>query len=88
MCKTIKQRVKFKASPATVYDRPDPSIRLILIAGNVYSKDEPKLRELFAEKGWTFVGPAEVADGLRAFAGRAYENDVVTFVTKLLERNR
>lgn len=67
---------------------PDPTIRLVLVAGKVYSRDEPKLRILFAEKGWTFVGPSEVAAGLRAFADRAYENDVVTFVTKLLERNR
>lgn len=51
------------------------------------SGDEPKLRAMFAENGWTFVGPSEVAAGLRAFAERGYENDVVTFVTKLLERN-
>lgn len=66
----------------------DPSVRLVLVAGKIYSKDEPKLRAFFAEKGWTFVGPSEVASGLRAFADRGYENDVVTFVTKLLERNR
>lgn len=66
---------------------PDPTVQLVLVAGKVYSKDEPKLRTLFAEKGWTFIGPAEVAAGLRAFADRGYENDVVTFVTKLIERN-
>jgi len=67
---------------------PDPTVRLVLVAGKVHSTDEPKLRALFAEKGWTFVGPSEVVAGLRAFADRGYENDVVTFVTKLLERNR
>lgn len=67
---------------------PDPTVQLVLVAGKVYSKDEPKLRTLFGENGWTFIGPAEVAAGLRAFADRGYENDVVTFVTKLLERNR
>jgi hypothetical protein len=66
---------------------PDPSVKLVLVAGKIYSKDEPKLRELFAENKWVLVGPKEVADGLRAFADRGYENDVVTFVTKLLERN-
>ena len=66
----------------------DPTIELVLVAGKVYARDEPKLRSLFAEKGWTFVGPSEVAAGLRAFADRGYENDVVTFVTKLLKRNR
>src|SRR5436190_4367103 len=59
---------------------PDPTVKLVLVAGRVYSKDEPKLRTLFAGNGWTFIGPAEVAAGLRAFADRAYENDVVTFV--------
>jgi hypothetical protein len=34
------------------------------------------------------VGPAEVAAGVRAFVHREYENDVMTIVTKLLERNR
>jgi len=66
----------------------DPTVRLVLVAGNVYAQDEPKLRALFAENDWTFIGPNEVAAGLRAFADRGYENDVVTFVTKLLERNR
>jgi hypothetical protein len=33
------------------------------------------------------MGPMEVASGLRKLAGRGYENDLVTFVTKLLERN-
>src|SRR4051794_16916277 len=67
---------------------PDPIVKLVLVAGKVYSKDEPKLRSLFEERGWTFVSPAEVAAGLRAFAERRYENDVVTFVTKMIERNR
>ncbi len=66
---------------------PDPEVRLVLVAGNVHSNDEPRLRALFSERGWVFVGPMEVATGLRKFAGRGYENDLVTFVTKLLERN-
>jgi len=65
----------------------DPSVKLVLVAGKIYSKDEQKLKSLFEEKGWTFVGPTEVAVGLREFADRGYENDVVTIVTKLLERN-
>jgi hypothetical protein len=67
---------------------PDPTPKLVLVAGKVYANDEPKLVELFAAKGWTFVGPGQVVAGLRKFAERGYENDVVTFVTKLLERNR
>lgn len=66
----------------------EPSVRLVLVAGKVHSADEPKLRQLFAERGWTFVGPSEVAAGVRAFAARGYENDVMTIVTKVLERSR
>lgn len=64
-----------------------PTVRLILVAGNIYSDSEPKLQSLFAKNGWTLVGPKEVVAGLRAFAKRGYENDLVTFVTKLLEFN-
>jgi hypothetical protein len=67
---------------------PEPTVRLVLVAGKVHSGDEPKLHELFADRGWTFVGPSEVAAGVRAFADRGYENDVMTIVTKVLERSR
>lgn len=67
---------------------PEPTVRLVLVAGKVYASDEPKLRDLFAQRGWTFIGPSEVAAGVRKFANRGYENDVITIVTKVLERNR
>lgn len=35
----------------------DPTVRLVLVAGKIYARDEVKLRSLFAEKGWTFIGP-------------------------------
>lgn len=63
-----------------------PTVRLVLVAGNITSGSEPKLRKLFNEKGWTLVTPQEVVAGLRAFADRGYENDVITLVTKLLTR--
>ncbi len=67
---------------------PDPTVTLILVAGNTYTKQEPELRQVFERNGWRFMGPADVAAGLRAFAQRGYENDAITFVTKLLERNK
>lgn len=63
-----------------------PTIRLVLVAGNIYSDNESNLRKLFKDKGWTLVTPQEVIKGLRAFAERGYENDVITLVTKLLTR--
>jgi len=64
----------------------NPTVRLVLVAGNIYAGSEPKLRELFKANGWTLVTPQEVISGLRAFADRGYENDVITLVTKLLTR--
>lgn len=64
-----------------------PHVRLGLVAGKVYSNDEAALRDLFAARGWIFIGPREVAEKLRTFAERGYEDDVATIVTKILERN-
>jgi hypothetical protein len=63
-----------------------PTVRLVLVAGNIYAGSESKLRRLFADNGWSLVTPQEVADGLRAFADRGYENDLITLVTKLLRQ--
>ncbi|MHB0971412.1 MAG: hypothetical protein ACYC7A_16500 [Thermoanaerobaculia bacterium] len=64
--------------------RPVPM--MVLVAGKVHGSDEGDLRNLFAERGWQFLGPADVAEQLRRFADHAYENDVATIVTKVLER--
>lgn len=66
----------------------DPTVRLVLVAGKIYSDHEVRIREIFVQNGWTLVTPRELAAGVRKFAERGYENDVITIVTKLLERNR
>jgi hypothetical protein len=66
---------------------PDPSVQFVLIAGKIYSDHEAKVRARCEECGWRLIGPAELAQGVRRFAKRGYENDVITIVTKLLERN-
>jgi hypothetical protein len=66
----------------------DPSVEFVLIAGKIYSDHEPQLRARCKDAGWRLVTPRELADGVRRFAERGYENDVITIVTKLLERNR
>ena len=40
-----------------------------------------------ASGGDRLIPPSELARGVRKFAKRGYENDVITIVTKLLERN-
>jgi hypothetical protein len=65
----------------------DPVVQFVLIAGKIYSDHEAKVRTRCGECGWRLIGPAELAQGVRRFAERGYENDVITIVTKLLERN-
>lgn len=66
----------------------DPAVRFILVAGKIYSDHEQSIRNIFERNGWILVTPRELAAGVRKFASRGYENDVITIVTKILERNR
>lgn len=66
---------------------PDPTVQFVLIAGKIYSKHEEPVRAKCEAAGWRLITPTELADGVRRFAKRGYENDVITIVTKLLERN-
>ncbi|HEX6642587.1 MAG TPA: hypothetical protein VF215_15820, partial [Thermoanaerobaculia bacterium] len=65
----------------------DPTVQFVLIAGKIYSKHEAKVRAKCDEEGWRLITPTELANGVRQFANRGYENDVITIVTKLLERH-
>ncbi len=66
---------------------PRPRVTLALAAGKVYSNDESELRKHFKKRRWLLLGPAEIAERLRNFAGHGYEDDVATIVTKILQRN-
>lgn len=66
---------------------PDPAVQFVLIAGKIYSDHEAKVRARCEECGWRLITPSELAQGVRRFAKRGYEKDVITIVTKLLERN-
>lgn len=66
---------------------PDPAVQFVLIAGKIYSDHEAKVRSRCEDCGWRLITPSELAQGVRRFAKRGYENDVITIVTKLLERN-
>jgi hypothetical protein len=65
----------------------DPSVQFVLIAGKICSGHEAKVRARCEECGWRLITPSELGQGVRRFAKRGYENDVITIVTKLLERN-
>lgn len=67
--------------------REEPAIRYGLVAGKIKSGHEPRLRQLFDEKEWLLITPSELAQGLRKFADRGYEDDIITMAVKILERN-
>ncbi len=65
----------------------NPAVRYGLVAGKIKGEDESPLRIIFKDNGWLLVTPGELAQGLRKFAARGYEDDIVTMVVKTLERN-
>lgn len=64
-----------------------PKVNYAVVAGNIKAGHESKLIKKFQEMGWLLVTPSALARGLRKFASRGYENDIVTMVIKILERN-
>lgn len=61
----------------------DPKVNYGVLAGNIKVGHESKLISFFQEKGWLLVTPSALARGLRRFASRGYENDIVTMVIKI-----
>jgi len=65
----------------------NPKVKYVLAAGNIKAGEQVDLHNYFKGKGWDLYTPEMLAKGLRIFEKRKYENDVVTMVVKLLERN-
>jgi hypothetical protein len=92
-------RARLREGSARNADRATPSrrpacplrargARSVVANGWSTRKMSPKCGRSLQRKDGPSSDRAKVAFGLRAFADRGYENDVVTFVTKILERNR
>jgi hypothetical protein len=64
-----------------------PTVRYGVVAGKIKRGDESKLRALFTDNHWLLITPSDLAQGLREFAARGYEDDIITMVVKVLERN-
>ena len=64
-----------------------PTIRYVVVAGKIKTGHEPRLREIFEKNRWQLITPAALAEGLRQFAKRGYEDDLATMIVKILERN-
>lgn len=68
---------------------PDQAIkpRLGVAAGRIRPKDRDTLPQLFKKRGWQLITPQEIAGMIRARATNGYEDETMTIVAKLLERN-
>lgn len=62
------------------------TMRLGLVAGNVYQGRSEEVRSLFSKKGWFFWSPDEVKDKLKALADKGYENEPSIIAAKILLR--
>ena len=62
-------------------------IQLGLAAGNVYRQDEQGITALFQKRGWFWMPPSKIKDGLALLANGSYENDPFIIAAKLLLRS-
>lgn len=62
-------------------------VKLCLAPAKIKRDNEPKMQMLFERKKWILHPPHWLLGKLHDFAGRGYENDVVTCVVKLLAKN-
>ena len=65
---------------------PGVTVQLGMVAGKVAGSDEPKLRALFATRGWYFEGPSWLKCRIERLSTGSYENQVASVVSKLLLR--
>lgn len=81
--KRLVQQMKREGRIAT----PAPKPKLCLVAGKIYSDHEAELQSHFKKMGWKLFTPEWVAERIRNLAEKGYENEVMTVVTKILERS-
>ena len=62
------------------------TVRLGLVAGNVYQNKAEEIRSFLSAKGWFFWSPDDIKSRLKAMAEAGYENDPSVIAAKILER--
>lgn len=65
----------------------ETKINYALVAGKVYSKDEPAIRQFFDKKGWWFISPDEVRNMIVELIDTGWENDPVVLTAKIVLRH-
>lgn len=84
--KIVSKRLMQQLKREGRISKPYPKPKLCLAAGKIYSNHEADLQTHFDMKGWKLLTPEWVADRIRNLAKKGYENEVMTVVTKILER--
>jgi hypothetical protein len=83
----VERRVSEVLMETGALRESQPEIRWELFAGRIKPGEEARVLRLIEAGGWQLRGPQSIADALRRFASRGYEDELATVVTKLLERN-
>lgn len=61
--------------------------RLAVAAGKIRPMDRAALPPFFESKKWELITPPDIADMIRKRARKGYEDETMTVIAKLLERN-
>lgn len=84
--KIITERLKQEYLEKGLINK-DTTISYALAAGHVYStkknNDELDIRKYFKEKGWKFISPMEIKDGIKKLGKKGWEDNLVTITAKL-----
>jgi hypothetical protein len=83
----VEERLVQQMSREGLIAAPLPSPKLCLVAGKIYADHETSIQEHFDSNGWRLFTPSWIADRIREVAEKGYENEVMTVVTKILERS-
>lgn len=85
--RTVTRKLLCQLQAEGLISESNPSVRYGLVAGKIKKGHHDQIHEFFSNNRWLLVTPLQLADGLRKFASRGYEDDMVTMVVKMLERN-
>lgn len=67
--------------------RPNPTVKLGMIAGKISGQDHAALAQHFIDRDWQFYGPDWIRERLEKLAMSSYSNQVSAVVAKLLLRS-
>jgi len=66
---------------------PNPEVKVGLAAGKLERKNESKITDYFARRGWLHMTPKDIYEGLKRLEKSRYENDPYIIASKIIFRN-